>query len=599
MKTASTQILMIEDNDQDVEIVQNYLDDMPILPFTLNHRKTLSGGINMLQASKAIDLILLDLSLPDAHGLDTFYQVRQAFPQKPLIILSGNIDPTVAAEALQEGAQDFLLKGYFDSISLGLSIRHALEAQQHQLELDRQDNILNALSKQLELARSEIQKLATIDSLTQVYNRTGFDEVFLAEWERLQRDEKPLALILCELEANEVDRTSTARKDQILQQLAEVMLNVIKRPVDCVARYSEEQFALLLPNTDILGATFIAETIRTQVQGLCLDYPSILGHQSVTLSFGVTGHVPKASEAPSLLLEAANQALKGAKARGRYQVNWQTLQDTKSEMYTRQTLHWVGKLHQALQHDLFQLYVQPIHTLNQAGGVKGFEILLRLCDQSGKACAPELFLPMIEQYDFMAQIDQWVIEHLLLEHTQTYANQKFEGIYFIKLSEATCKAENLDKFVQKQLNLYNFPAKQLCFAISESIALMHLPSAVKLAQSLKALGCQIAVNNFGVDIQTFRQLKPMQADYVKVNGELINGIATDPILYGILGSINRVANIMNSKILASQVRSSATLSLLYDLGIDYAQGTCFERAVPFSQHRLNLSIGAGALGDRQ
>ncbi|MGR3278860.1 EAL domain-containing protein [Acaryochloris marina NIES-2412] len=590
MQTASTQILMIEDDDQDVEIIQHLLDDMPILPFTLNHRKTLSGGINMLQASEAVDLILLDLSLPDAHGLDTFHQVHQAFPEKPLIILSGNIDPTVAEEALQEGAQDFLVKGCFDSTSLGLSIQHALETQKHKLELELQNNTLNALSKQLELARSEIQKLATIDALTQIYNRTGFDEVFLAEWERLQREEKPLALILCELDANEVefDLASPARKDQTLQQLTEVMLNVIKRPVDCVARYSEEQFMVLLPNTDILGATFIAEAIRTQVQRLHLDYPSILGRQLVTLSFGVTGHIPKAPEAPSLLVEAATQALKGAKVRGRHQVNWQTLQDTKSELYTRQTLHWVGKLHQAFQHDLFQLYVQPIHSLNRARGIEGFDVLLRLCDQSGRVCAPEMFLPIIEQYDFMAQIDQWLIEHLLLEHTQIYAHQKFEGTYFIKLSEATCKAGNLAELVQKQLNLYNFPAKQLCFVMSESVAIKHLPAAMKLAKSLKVLGCQIAVDNFGVDIQAFRQLKLIEANYVKIKGELINGINTDPILYGILGSINRVANVMNSKTIARQVRSSTILNHLYDLGIDYAQGTYFERAIPFYQYRKNV-----------
>lgn len=588
MRSKKTHVLMIEDDDQDAEIVRRFLDNMPQLPFTLQHKHTLSEGINTLHSMDSIDLILLDLTLSDAKGLDTFDQVHQAFPQKPLIILSGDSNQAIAKKTLQEGAIDFLVKGMFDSSSLCYSIQHALEIQKHKLELELQNNTLQALSKQLEIAKSEIKKLETIDSLTRFYNRTQFDEVFLSEWKRLQREEQPIALILCELDPieAEIDPASTTWEDHTLHQIAEVMFHIIKRPADCVARYSDNQFVILLPNTDILGATFIAEAIRIQVQKLDTDSLSNSCHQTTTLSFGVTGHVPRYPEAPSLLIEAAHQALLGAKARGRHQVNWQTIQDVKSELYTRQTLHWVGKLHQALQNNLFQLYVQPIHSLNRASSIERFDILLRLCDQSGRACAPEMFLPMIEQYDFMAQIDQWVIEHLLLEHKQIYANQKFDAIYFIKLSAATCKTGNLAELVQQQLNLHNFPANQLCFAISEAVALKNLSSAVKLAQSLKGLGCQIALDDFGVDFKTFRQLKPMKADYVKINGELVNSITEDPILYGILGSIKSVADVMNSKTIAKQVTSEITLNSLNNLGINYAEGNHFERAFPFQQYMI-------------
>ncbi|UJB68972.1 EAL domain-containing protein [Acaryochloris sp. 'Moss Beach'] len=586
MRSTKTHVLMIEDDEQDAEIVRSFLDNLPQLPLILQHKHTLSESINFLHNNESIDLILLDLTLSDAKGLDTFHQVHQAFPQKPLIILSGNSNQAVVQETLKEGATDFLIKGTFDSSALCYSIQHALEIQKQKLELELQNNALQALSKQLEIAQSEIKKLETIDSLTNFYNRTQFDDVFLSEWKRLQREEQPLALILCELDPieAEIDPVSTTWEDHILHQIAEVMFHIIKRPADCVARYSENQFVILLPNTDILGATFIAEAIRIQVQKLGADYLSTSHHQPTTLSFGITGHVPRYLEAPSLLIEAAHQALIGAKARGRHQVNWQTIRDAKSELYTRQTLHWVGKLHQALQNDLFKLYVQPIHSLNRVSSIESFDILLRLCDQSGRACAPEMFLPMLEQYDFMAQIDQWMIEHLLLEHTQIYAHKKFEAIYFIKLSAATCKAGNLSELVQQQLNLYDFPASQLCFEISESVALKNLSSAVKLSQSLKALGCQIALDDFGVDFKTFKQLKPIKADYVKINGELVEGITEDPILHGILESIKRVADVMNSKTIAKQVRSEMTLNALDNLGINYAQGNHFERALPLKQY---------------
>lgn len=585
MQLTTTQILMIEDDEQDAELVQCFLDDMPLLPLTLQHRSTLMEGIEFLQEMDSIDLVLLDLTLSDTQGLDTFYQVHHAFPQKPLIILSGDSNQAVAEEALQGGAQDFLVKGTFDSTSLCYSIQHALEIQKYHLELELQNHTLEALSAQLELARSEIKKLETLDPLTKVHNRTGFDAVFLSEWKRLQREEQPLALILCELDPNETQRdlVSQAVKDQLLQQIAEVILNVLKRPADKVARYDQEQFMILLPHTDLLGATFIVEAIRVQIQGLRMDDSSVKDHDPITLSFGITGHIPHPPEAPSLLLEAAHQALAKAQTRGRNQIKWQSIGDIKSELYSRQTLHWVGKLHQALRENLFQLYAQPIQSLATAREIEGYDVLLRMSDQSGRVFAPELFLPMIEQYDFMAQIDQWVIEHLLLEHTKILSQQKFEAMYFIKLSAATCRSSNLSKFVRQQLHLYDFPARQLGFEISTSAAIKFLPSTLMLAQSLKALGCQIVLDDIGVDFRTFRQLKGMNADYVKITGMLIEGFTTDPILYGILDSINRVAGLMSLKTIAGGVDSSITLSALYELGVDLAQGSSIQRAVPLHQ----------------
>lgn len=99
---ASAQILMIEDDDQDAELVRRYLAVKQAFPIQIEHSKTLSDGINLLNHREGIDLILLDLCLSDAQGLETFYQVHQAFPAKPLIILSGNTDQSLVEEALQK-----------------------------------------------------------------------------------------------------------------------------------------------------------------------------------------------------------------------------------------------------------------------------------------------------------------------------------------------------------------------------------------------------------------------------------------------------------------------------------------------------------------
>lgn len=134
MHAGGTQILMIEDDEQDVEIVRELLS-LNQNSITLKHRRTLSTGITFLHETNSIDLVLLDLCLSDTQGLETFHKIHEMFPCLPLVILSGNTDETIAIEAMQDGAQDFLVKGRFNSTLLSRTIQYALERQKQQLEL--------------------------------------------------------------------------------------------------------------------------------------------------------------------------------------------------------------------------------------------------------------------------------------------------------------------------------------------------------------------------------------------------------------------------------------------------------------------------------
>lgn len=144
----SKTILLIEDNRGDAYLIQNMLAGITILSLQIVWVDTLSKGLLEL-ANQQIDAVLLDLNLPDSSGLQTFQQLCSNVPQTPIVVLTGFDDDQIAAQALREGAEDYLVKGNIDGQLLGRSIRYAIERKQFKLELHlvqrQQQAILEAM----------------------------------------------------------------------------------------------------------------------------------------------------------------------------------------------------------------------------------------------------------------------------------------------------------------------------------------------------------------------------------------------------------------------------------------------------------------------
>ena len=132
-----TDILLIEDNPDDALLLEVTLADVGGAAFDLTHAETLSEGLREL-AGGTHDVVLLDLSLPDSHGLDTFARAHAQSPGTPIIVLTGLDDEEVAVQAVQGGAQDYLSKNQLDGQLLVRSLRYAIERQNLVAELVRQ-----------------------------------------------------------------------------------------------------------------------------------------------------------------------------------------------------------------------------------------------------------------------------------------------------------------------------------------------------------------------------------------------------------------------------------------------------------------------------
>lgn len=160
MEAKPTKVLLVEDNPGDAKLLRMMLSEAGNTPFDLECADRLSAGLARLSAG-GIGLILLDLSLPDSQGLATFARVHSQAPEVPIIVLSGLDDEAIALRTVQEGAQDYLIKGSVDSHLLVRAMRYAIERKRAEEQLARYAVELREKNVQMEASlhmASEIQR---------------------------------------------------------------------------------------------------------------------------------------------------------------------------------------------------------------------------------------------------------------------------------------------------------------------------------------------------------------------------------------------------------------------------------------------------------
>ncbi len=175
------------------------------------------------------------------------------------------------------------------------------------------------LYQSLQAANQELSRLAITDDLTQIANRRHFDYCLAREWQRLARNPAPLSLIFCDVDDFKAynDLYGHPAGDECLYLVAQVLASSVHRSGDLVARYGGEEFAIILPNTDELGAQAVVEAIQGNLRGLGIPHSGSRSAEVVTVSFGISVIWPRPNDSPISLLAAADQALYQAKQQGR------------------------------------------------------------------------------------------------------------------------------------------------------------------------------------------------------------------------------------------------------------------------------------------
>jgi diguanylate cyclase (GGDEF)-like protein len=197
--------------------------------------------------------------------------------------------------------------------------QRTLDLQQEIQERQQVEIALRQIELELTKANQELARLASIDGLTKIANRRGFDDRLEFEWRRLMREAQPLSLILFDVDYFKLynDHYGHQLGDRCLEMIAGAVDTVMCRPADMVARYGGEEFIVILPNTNLDGAELIASKIHQVVRDLAIPHQKSLVSEVVSVSLGISCLVPTLERSPDLLISQADQALYNAKHQGR------------------------------------------------------------------------------------------------------------------------------------------------------------------------------------------------------------------------------------------------------------------------------------------
>ncbi len=258
------------------------------------------------------DLVLMDVIMPIMDGHEAARRIRSLEDDwVPIIFLSGRTNPDDIAAGIAAGGDDYLSKPVDETVlAAKMTAMQRIAAMRHQLI---------QVSHELEKVNGELQKLADADGLTGLANRRILDEYMEKEINRAIRGKYPIAVIMIDLDNFKAynDNYGHIAGDSCLKKVSKVLKNTVRRPEDLVGRYGGEEFCVILPNTDLDGAMFVAERIRTEVEAIKIPHSGNTNHNIVTLSVGTASHIPVQKNLSNQLLDAADRALYNAKMAGK------------------------------------------------------------------------------------------------------------------------------------------------------------------------------------------------------------------------------------------------------------------------------------------
>lgn len=303
-------VFMVDDQPIVGEAIRRMLEADPNIEFhfTTDPSNAVEGA-----AKSNATIILQDLIMPNTDGMTLVkaYREHPATREIPVIVLSSKEDPAIKRDAFSRGANDYLVK-LPDPIELIARVHAHSRSYRNQLQLRQ-------LQKQLEANNAILKQLSDQDALTGIPNRRSFEELYQREWRRCLRSNKFIAVIMIDLDGFKSynDHYGHPGGDACLQQVAQTLKKTMLRPGDVVARYGGEEFIVLLPETELEGASAVAERLRVAIQNLQIAHENSPCSPFVTISLGVASTRPCLKVSPEQLVESADQALYQAKKRGR------------------------------------------------------------------------------------------------------------------------------------------------------------------------------------------------------------------------------------------------------------------------------------------
>jgi len=411
--------------------------------------------------------------------------------------------------------------------------------------------------------------LADHDLVTGLFNRRAFKR----ELEnRLSLGEHGI-LLVCDIDefksVNEAGGQEAG--DAVLFQFARLLQGLSPVPT-VAARLGGDDFACAFTGLTPAEAIVLTRGINQDLLHLH-QYSELSSRHRLSVSVGVVAY-PEQGGSADTLLGNADVALSQARAKGHGSWHLYSVDDPYQEAVS-QRAYWRGEVEQALEENRFVMHFQPIQHI-VSGRISHYEALIRLCNRDGSLTPPGLFIEAAESTGLIRRIDHWVIEAVV-----KFAAAHDHGVKVaLNLSGRSFDDDTAFEALQTLLERHQVAGDRLLLEITETAALANFKGATHIMGKFRSLGCAFGLDDFGVGYSSFQYLKELPVDFVKIDGSFIKGLTHNPDDVVFVRALTEAVRGYGKATVAEFVEDEATLDILREIGVDYAQGYLIGRPAP-------------------
>lgn len=425
-------------------------------------------------------------------------------------------------------------------------------------------------------ADAKIALLAHFDALTGLPNRALLADRCQSALHTAQRNASSVAIVFLDLDhfKNVNDSLGHRVGDELLVALATRLKNAV-RDQDTVSRLGGDEFILVLPDTDAVGAAHVAEKL---LQSALRPFEIEQHELTITPSIGIAVY-PNDGHDFDALSRCADAAMYHAKQSGRNNYRFFT-----AEMQARseRTLTLENALRRALERDQLSLHYQPQMSVAH-GSLIGAEALLRWNHPELGMVSPAEFIPVAESSGMILPIGEWVLR-TATRQLKTWIDAGVPPFTMaINLSSVQFRHADLPHLVTTILEEAQLPAHWLELELTEGVAMTDPLGAIAVMNNLHQRGVRMSIDDFGTGYSSLSYLKKFQVYKVKIDQSFVRDITEDPDDRAIVGAIISMAASLGMQTIAEGVETQGQLAFLQEKGCTEVQGYYFSRPVPPEQ----------------
>ncbi|MFK2912965.1 putative bifunctional diguanylate cyclase/phosphodiesterase [Pseudomonas sp. 3HC3] len=458
------------------------------------------------------------------------------------------------------------------SISVALADKK-LQSKEHDLRR------VNVLLNQLDQARASLQQAAHYDTLTNLLNRRGFNQVFAERLVEHQASANRLAVMF--LDIDHFKRINDSLGHDAGDELLKVIANHIKaatRSHDLVARFGGDEFCVVTSLNSRDEARHLAQRIMQRMKE-----PIDLGGRRMvmTTSIGISIYPDDGGTAEELL-KHADLALYQSKDNGRNSLNF-----FNDSLKARASI--ALQLEEELRLALLEerglcVHYQPIFDL-RSGQVAKLEALVRWQHPQHGMLGPDRFIGIAEANGLIIDLDLWVLRHACADLARLQRHGHGEIKVTVNCSSVTLSHDELPNEVEKVLFRAGLAPRHLELEVTENALVGDIQRTVSLLKRVRALGVALSIDDFGTGYSSLAYLKRLPLDVLKIDRTFLQDVPGSQKDREIVQAIIAMAHTLHLQVVSEGVETAEQQVFLESHGCDYLQGYLLGRPVPLAELR--------------